>query len=232
MLRKNTADEPSLRTGIILKNGGVKRVSRLLYGARIAGCKVLGPGNRAVLWVFGCPRDCPGCIAKSFREGTPRETTVQEMAEWYLAQDAEGITISGGEPFEQAEALAELTEIIRREKDAGVIVYTGYLYEELLDRAKQESAVRRFLNNIDLLIDGPYLQERDHNQPYVGSDNQRLLPLTNRYAGQMSYYTEAVGRKVEIRLSEKTTLLVGVPGQDQREIWRRVKKLNDTNVET
>ncbi len=197
-------------------------MSRLVYGARLGDCRVLGPGVRTVLWVFGCERGCPGCIAENFRGGEPRESTAEEMADWILAQNADGLTISGGEPFLQAEPLAEMVRRIREKRDLGVIVYTGYLYEELL--ASEDPGVRDFLGCIDLLIDGPYEREKDDNRPYVGSSNQRLLQLTERYAGEMGYYAPTGGRKVEIRLSEEQTLLAGVPGKDQQSIWERIRK--------
>ena len=198
-------------------------MSRLAYAARIGSCRVLGPGNRAVLWVYGCSRDCPGCIAEHFRRGERRECGTEEMAEWILAQKAEGLTVSGGEPFLQAGPLAETIRLVREKQDMGVIVYTGNTLEELQEKAKTESGVRELLACVDLLIDGPYVRELDENQPYIGSSNQRLLPLTGRYEADMGYYLEAEGRKVELRLSEARTLLVGVPGREQRTIWERLQ---------
>jgi len=202
-------------------------MSVIVYAERIGSCRVLGPGNRAVIWVHGCPRNCPGCIAESFRKGEGRECSPEEMAEWILSQNAEGLTLSGGEPFLQAGPLAETLRLVREKRDLGVIVYTGYTLEELQAASEEDPGVRDLLGFTDLLIDGPYVREKDVNQPYVGSSNQRLLLLTGRYAGEMDYYTSAEGRKVEIRLSEERTLLVGVPGREQREIWGRIYDAED-----
>ena len=202
-------------------------MSVIVYAERIGSCRVLGPGNRAVIWVHGCPRNCPGCIAESFRKGEGRECSPEEMAEWILSQNAEGLTLSGGEPFLQAGPLAETLRLVRKKRDLGVIVYTGYTLEELQAASEEDPGVRDLLGFTDLLIDGPYVREKDVNQPYVGSSNQRLLLLTGRYAGKMDYYTSAEGRKVEIRLSEERTLLVGVPGREQREIWGRIYDAED-----
>lgn len=202
-------------------------MSVIVYAERIGSCRVLGPGNRAVIWVHGCPRNCPGCIAESFRKGEGRECSPEEMAEWILSQNAEGLTLSGGEPFLQAGPLAETLRLVREKRDLGVIVYTGYTLEELQAASEEDPGVKDLLGFTDLLIDGPYVREKDVNQPYVGSSNQRLLLLTGRYAGEMDYYTSAEGRKVEIRLSEERTLLVGVPGKEQREIWGRIYDAED-----
>ena len=195
--------------------------------ARIGSTKVLGPGNRASVWVHGCCRNCPGCISEAFRNGPFLSFTADELAEWVLAQDVEGLTISGGEPMLQAEALAEMLGIIRERRDLSVIVYTGYLYEELIDLSMQDSGIRSFLEQIDLLIDGPYIKNRDRNQPYIGSDNQRLLLLTDRLKDSMEYYYSAEGRKIELHLSEAQTLMVGVPGEEQRKIWERIKRIHE-----
>jgi anaerobic ribonucleoside-triphosphate reductase activating protein len=91
----------------------------------------------------------------------------------------DGVTISGGEPFLQAAALAEMLRILRLDfgYDTGVIVYTGFLLEEL----QQIPAMKPLLEQTDLLIDGPYVRELDDGRSLRGSSNQRIIPLTNRY---------------------------------------------------
>lgn len=203
-------------------------MSILCYGARAARCTVLGPGMRCVLWVHGCCFSCEGCIGEGYKSGGFQETTAAEAAEWYLSQEADGLTISGGEPMLQATALAEMISDIRAVRDCGVIVYTGFTYEALLERAEEDPDVLRFLEQIDLLIDGPYIRELDRNQPYRGSENQRLIPLTSRYRAELdSYYHSAAARRTEVRISEGQTLLLGVPGREQAEIWARIKKLGE-----
>lgn len=203
-------------------------MSILKYSARIDGCKVLGPGNRAVLWVFGCCFSCKGCIGENYKTGTWLETTPEETAEWYLRQNADGLTISGGEPMLQAEALAETVQRIRAARECGVIVYTGFLYETLLKEGNPD--VLRFLKEIDLLIDGPYVRELDRNQPYRGSENQRFLLLTERYRGHMEdYYRGAKSRQIEFHLSNQRTLMAGIPGREQAEIWKKIKELGERN---
>lgn len=200
--------------------------SVLRYSARAAQCAVLGPGMRCVLWVHGCCFSCGGCIGEGFKTGIFRETTAEEAAKWYLDQEADGLTISGGEPMLQAGALAEMVSRIRAVQDCGVIVYTGFTHEALLEKAEAVPGIRRFLGQIDLLIDGPYIRELDRNQPYRGSENQRLIPLTPRYRGEIdTYYHSACARQIEIRVSEEQTLMIGVPGWEQAEIWAKIKKL-------
>ena len=198
------------------------------YSAKVGDCTVLGPGKRAVVWVHGCCFDCPGCIGQHYKAGTWLEATPEELAAWYLGQGADGITISGGEPMLQAEALARFVRLVREQADAGVIVYSGFVYEELLRRAEKDAGVAAFLAQIDLLVDGQYVAELDDGRPYVGSSNQRLLALTGRYEEAVdTYYGAATARKMEIRLSETGTLMMGVPSREQAEIWHQVKRLGD-----
>lgn len=169
----------------------------------------LGPGVRYALWVQGCPRRCPGCVApeaQALDGGTALETGA--LAWEILLSGSEGLTISGGEPFLQAEALAELIRTVRRKRDLGVIVYTGYRYEELL----ADPAARALLEETDLLIDGPYVKELDDGKSLRGSSNQRVIPLTERYRGELSLYgrperpTEAFAHGAEVHY-------VGVSGE-------------------
>lgn len=139
---------------------------------REPACGVLGPGTRAVLWVQGCPLACPGCVVPEAWPRGGRATPVEEVAAWLLPLPVEGLTLTGGEPLEQDAALARLIDLVRAERDLGVVLYTGYRYEELRSP---------LLERVDLLIDGPYRRELHGDLLWRGSSNQRLLPLTPRY---------------------------------------------------
>ena len=198
------------------------------YSARVGDCTVLGPGTRAVLWVHGCCFDCPGCIGHRYKEGEWLEATPSELADWYLGLACDGLTVSGGEPMLQAEALAEFVRLVREQRDCGVIVYSGFTHEQLEERAVDDEGVRSFLSAIDLLIDGRYVDELNDGRPYVGSSNQRIIALTDRYRDDVdAYYGQATARKMEIRLSETGTIMMGVPSREQAAIWQQVKRLGD-----
>ncbi len=146
---------------------------------------VLGPGARYVLWVQGCGKSCEGCVAQNAHDmklGTPIEEGA--LALEIALSEAEGLTISGGEPFLQAAALAELIDRIHAKRPMGVIVYTGYTYEELKDIPDADM----LLSRIDLLIDGPYRKELDDNKSLRGSSNQRVIPLTDLYIDAVREY--------------------------------------------
>ena len=136
-----------------------------------------GPGLRLCVFVQGCPHHCPGCHnpqTHDFNAG--REVDLQDIFRKYKENPLlSGVTISGGEPFCQAGPLAVLGSMIH-EEGGEVITYTGYLYEDLVQRAAHEEAVTALLSVTDLLIDGPYIEaHRSLETPFRGSSNQRLL---------------------------------------------------------
>lgn len=148
--------------------------------ARQWAVRSLGPGVRYVLWTQGCDQRCPGCVSPETQNLDGGEYISTGAIAWEVyASGARGMTISGGEPFLQADALCEMLDAVRNLTDVGVICYTGHTYEGLC----HYPAARRLLNRIDLLIDGPYVQELDDGRPLRGSSNQRLIHLTDRYKG-------------------------------------------------
>ena len=144
-----------------------------------------GPGERTVIWTQGCSRRCPGCFnpgAQKFIDW--KDITVDFLAVWIMAKKTAGITFSGGEPFEQAESLAKLARILHR-RGLTVVCYTGYTIEELVAGCNDDW--NDLLEQVDLLIDGPYVREMKCNEPYRGSANQRLHFLTGRIRPEEVY---------------------------------------------
>jgi anaerobic ribonucleoside-triphosphate reductase activating protein len=135
-----------------------------------------GPGERAVVWVQGCPIRCKWCGNPEFLDFAPRRLIpARGLARRILAVGGiDGVTFSGGEPFAQAAALAEVGERIR---DAGltVVTYTGYTHEHLHSGGPDWAAL---LRGTDLLIDGPYVEALAGDFLWRGSSNQRLVYLT------------------------------------------------------
>ncbi|MBR0382838.1 MAG: anaerobic ribonucleoside-triphosphate reductase activating protein [Eubacterium sp.] len=146
-----------------------------------------GPGLRFTIFVQGCPHNCRGCHnpqTHAFDGG--RLITVDELFDRYRKNPLlSGVTFSGGEPFCQPEALARLGQMVRKE-GGNVITYTGFIYEDLLDRASSDPWVKALLDVTDLLIDGPYIEEqRSLELPFRGSANQRLIRLTDEFSGEI-----------------------------------------------
>lgn len=138
-----------------------------------------GPGERAVVWVQGCPRACPGCFNPESQTFATKELmTVDELERRILAiQGIDGVTFSGGEPFKQAKGLAELADRLR-ERGLSVVCYTGYILKEL--RARDREDWNALLGQVDLLIDGPFIQSERIHEPYRGSANQQFNFFSDR----------------------------------------------------
>lgn len=136
-----------------------------------------GPGLRFVVFVQGCLHHCPGCHNPQTHalDGGSLMDTADLLARFDENPLLSGITLSGGEPFLQPAPLADLArEVHRRGKD--VMVYSGYTYEELLQRAAADDGVRRLLDEADILVDGPYVEGlRNLELTFRGSENQRVL---------------------------------------------------------
>ena len=136
-----------------------------------------GEGLRAVVWTQGCPHDCPGCHnpqTHAFDGGTSvgSESILEQLkAHFYL----DGVTFSGGEPMAQAAACGELAQAVHR-LGMNVWCYTGYTWEVLMEA--QDPDQRMFLEQIDVLIDGPFLlAQKSLNLRFRGSANQRLIDV-------------------------------------------------------
>ena len=190
---------------------------------------VLGPGKRCVVWFHGCSRNCPDCIAASMNKSAEFESlTPEALAERILAVDGiEGITLSGGEPFEQdIRSMCGFLDLIRRKSNLSVMAYSGYLFAEL--EADPEKS--RLLPFLDILVDGPYLRGLNDGSLWKGSSNQTIHFLTERYSAMAKQVRRAKGRPLEIQLSADMKLdLTGIPPADFRE--KLAKSLAEKNLQ-
>lgn len=137
-----------------------------------------GPGLRYAVFVQGCSHGCPGCHNPESQPCgggavRPIRDVVAEIAANKLVQ---GVTVSGGEPFEQAAACAELARQVR-ELGLGVWTYSGYRYEQL-EAGIPDPAARDLLDQTDVLVDGPFVQaQHSFDLKWRGSRNQRLIDV-------------------------------------------------------
>ncbi len=187
---------------------------------------LLGPYRRFVIWVHGCCFECEGCLAGNTKNGAYIERDISELAQEILCSETEGITISGGEPFLQAKELFELISLVKAVKDIGVIIYSGFTLEEL---QKNEDSFK-LLNVTDILIDGRYIKELDDGRAYIGSSNQRLHYLSDRYKNIGETYYGSYRRRAEIKIYPKEVVLVGVPSGDVLEVWEKLKEKSGGNI--
>ncbi|NLD61292.1 radical SAM protein [Candidatus Sumerlaeota bacterium] len=160
-----------------------------------------GPGVRACVWVQGCSIHCKGCfMQEAWDPNAGKEYDVEELANDILAQkDIEGLTILGGEPFDQAHAVGLLASIMHVH-GLSVMTFTGYKVEELW--MKNDTDVNALLNATDLLVDSPFILELESNdRPWVGSSNQRFHFLSSRYI-DLKDSLHTIKNKIEVRIDK------------------------------
>jgi anaerobic ribonucleoside-triphosphate reductase activating protein len=173
--------------------------------------QALGPGTRAAIWVQGCPLHCAGCLAPKWIPFVPAtQLTIEEVLQKLDLDVINGLTISGGEPMEQAAGLAALVRVARQKKQLDLICFTGYRYERLLKNPPNHG-VAELLAQVDVLIDGPYVQSLNNSIGLRGSSNQRVNHLTSRLK---DHDFESQRREVEITITNGELAFIGIPTPD------------------
>lgn len=184
------------------------RINRLA-----APITALGPGVRVGLWVQGCTIGCAGCASTdTWSPAGGVERDIAEVASEIVAlaaqTHADGLTISGGEPFQQPEELAQLVEEVRSQwpgpQAVDVLIFTGYA----------EAAARRrspaLWAQADIIVAGPYRHDRPSAHPLLASDNQTLE--LNTALGRARMAGPSADRvHLQISADDTTLTLAGLP---------------------
>ena len=188
---------------------------------------VLGPGRRIGIWVQGCSIHCKGCVSQDTWAPDPsRETTVPKLLAWCRKISGgafDGITISGGEPFDQPKALGVLLDgFIRwRADQAGAAVtggadfdllcYSGY---PLATLQKRHAAL---LDKLDAIIPEPFVETLPLDRLWRGSSNQALVPLSARGRARYGQYVDApadtFGKRIQAGIDGDRVWFVGIPAR-------------------
>ena len=191
-------------SSIMGKNNPILNIAETCVSTR-----ALGPGLRSAIWVQGCPINCKGCIAPEWIPFNPAHFMTPEVAANLLLKEPgiEGITISGGEPMAQAYGLTRMAQILRKRKELHIICFSGYRHEYLI-KQPVETGIPEFLAMIDILVDGPYIQNLNQGTTFAGSSNQRIISLSQRPIPGNSGWPL---RKMELHIRNGMILSVGVP---------------------
>jgi anaerobic ribonucleoside-triphosphate reductase activating protein len=177
----------------------------------------LGPGRRIGIWTQGCSIHCPGCVSlDTWKPDRSKAIAVDALIAWCrrVSSDApEGITISGGEPFDQPRALAQLLAGLQRWRASttppfDILCYSGYRLEKL------QKEHRRVLAQLDAIICDPYVAARPTERWWRGSDNQRLVPLSALGEARYRQYVEAPAdapKRFQVVADGERIWFVGIP---------------------
>lgn len=188
--------------------------------AQIVTCtEAEGPGKRFAIWFQGCPLRCPGCCNPEFLPFKGGETCeVADILDQIKASKrlgVEGITLLGGEPFAHAQAAAALASEVQKHA-LSVMVFSGYTLEQIQQMPERAGVL---LRNTDILVDGPYVRELpDTQRRWIGSTNQRIHFLTNRYRADDTCWQQK--NTLEIRLDATGLSVNGFPAHGAKELWK------------
>lgn len=179
---------------------------------------VLGFGKRIGIWFQGCSIHCPSCCSRDTWEfAEDRRVDVSSLVDWcrdVSAGSIDGITISGGEPFDQPDALLGLLEAFDQWRTSeglqlDILVYTGYSERSVRGRGGVH------LRYIDALVTGPYQKGKIGMKPYCGSDNQQMVVLSQ--IGETRYGASGLAvwkSGMQVAVDGEGIWMIGIPRRD------------------
>jgi len=174
----------------------------------------LGPGKRVGIWFQGCSIKCPGCISADTWDKNKHSVGINQVInllnEWL--PEADGITVSGGEPFEQPEQLKVILSTAREHKHINSMVYSGYQFERLDEHLIELDGL------IDALMSDPFDISQAQSLPLRGSDNQRLFGLTARGKTLVdtinkAHSDDSSSKTLDLMYEGSTAWMAGIPAQ-------------------
>lgn len=187
----------------------------LLVNRILAPITVLGAGRRVGVWVQGCALECPGCASvDTWNRDLGARHEPAELAAALVAQikrdDLDGLTITGGEPLDQAEQVAELVTEVRMQLQGwchadnfDVLLFSGYAVKAASRRAGE------LWSRLDAAVCGPYRQQLPSDLPLVASSNQEMVKLTD--LGMSKYPMNDAGIRMQVVSDGDTLMMVGLP---------------------
>lgn len=161
------------------------------------------------VWLQGCALNCPDCINKQFKyTNINNYYPVSDLIKIIKISGSTNLLISGGEPFQQPKGLYALIKTIKEieKMNIGIIVYTGYYYQQLKDMKNKH--IDYVLNNIDLLVDGPFINENKQSLFLRGSLNQSIIFLSERYKYIEKYINEDI-ETINLTISDRNLSITG-----------------------
>lgn len=191
----------------------------MIIGRILSPVYALGPGARIALWFKGCSKNCPGCMSEDLQNMEGKSVDAKAVAEVvvHLAKmnAIKSLTISGGDPFEQAESLKEFLSIIR-DYFEDILVYTGFTLEEIKQGISGQSGID-CLQLIDVLIDGRYEEANNISDCILrGSINQKIYFFNRNIEKKYIEYMNR-GRLVETFHYDDETIIVGILNKEEHE---------------
>ncbi len=192
-----------------------------------AKTSVEGPGIRSAVWLQGCSLGCQNCCNPEMHDFSAGQTvSPDELAEMILRAEADGLSLLGGEPLDQADELLQMLKILKKDYKHGIFLFSGYTYENIL-ADKKKKAVTEFC---DLLIAGPFFPELQSGaRRWIGSDNQTVHYISEFYSKELKIWP-AGKKEIEIIFGDNDILINGTPLADDHELTRLIKPKMEAGI--
>lgn len=190
------------------------QVERILYPV-----ETLGPGKRITIWTIGCSKRCPNCVSPELWKPRKDKTISVPQLFGFVSRvmddhEVDGITISGGDPLEQADELLEFLAVIYP-LCRDVLIYTGYTLEELQETWPQEQ-LNLLMSHSAALIDGRYVDALNDNAiPLRGSTNQTIHYFDKGLQSKYERYCLDSGRRLQNIYYGEKLLSVGILNKEE-----------------
>lgn len=193
--------------------------AKLSVHAVLSQSEVNGPGERLVIWTQGCTKACPGCFnPETWKFSSTWLETGAELAAQVVSSSPEGLTLTGGDPLEQPEALLDFLQELHGHQSPeklradflprGIICFTGYLLEEL------SGAALECVQYFDLLIDGRFIEKLRYTSGLAGSSNQRFhfSSIPGRGESRLSRDEIIIDQAVEVHVDDTDPSIIRITG--------------------
>lgn len=179
----------------------------------------LGPGERVGLWTQGCSKKCDGCISPDLQPAHGTTVDNRKLSQLIIQVakkgSCSGLTISGGDPFEQPDDLLEILQLTRDAFD-NILVYTGYTLEEIHNGCAGDSGIE-CLKYIDVLIDGRYVKKLNTRDCVLRGSSNQIIHYLN--GGEKPLFVEYMkkGRIIESFVHDGKTIITGILNEEENQ---------------
>ena len=169
----------------------------------------LGYGKRIGIWTIGCSHHCYNCSNPELWDNNlAKDVDVGRLVKYIKSiPKADGITITGGDPFEQPEELLILIKEIKKLGYEDILVYSGYTYEELVNKGELYNDI---LADIGVLVDGRYIDQLNDNTSFRGSSNQKIIVISQKLK-ERYIDAEKWERQTQITMNDNFIQAIGLP---------------------
>ena len=191
----------------------------MVIGRLLSPVHSLGPGERVCLWTQGCKKKCIGCISPELQSPKGTNISNSDLAQLIIKVakkcDCSGLTVSGGDPFEQPEDLLELLRLTR-DTFSDIMVYTGYTLVEIMDGYAGDFG-KECLKYIDVLIDGRYEKVLNFPECVLRGSSNQIIHFLNEEKRDMFIEYMKKGRVVESFVHGNQTIITGILNEEEKE---------------